>query len=491
MNILTSSKRILVLALCALFLIGSLAGCGNSGSDASSTDAASKTASTKAEGETANQAEPANGDGPVVVKYWIRTSSKENNQSITFDEYNASQNEIKIEYEGYGDNYTEVIKLALNSGEVPDSFSLAGLGSVQPYAAAGYLYPLDDLITDEYRSQFNPSAFTQHVYEGKVYSIPDMARYIRVYYNRKLYEAAGLDPATPPASLEEMAEFAQKITDAGKGEFYGFGLPIKSGSTWERNVDNIAILSGLTGPWAFDYTTGRFDFAKQLPILQYFHDLFKSGVIMPGSESMDIEMVRANFATDKIGMYLDGNWMINGYNNELEAAKELDYDTALVPIFAGSKRAKDYLTMDSGYVITAKSAHKEETYKAMQYVIENLYEATTRKYPDRPLPSLSLMPEVDARINNQPNVKNMRGMGGILLENDRLSSFPVVPSQVITLEGDNRETVYPLLVIEGGDIGGELNKLSETYNKALDQAIAEGLLNEADLKPNGFDYYTR
>jgi multiple sugar transport system substrate-binding protein len=474
--------------LCSALLAGVFAGCGSS-SNGNSTATSAGTADSGTSIATSEPTETSS--EPVTVKFWIRASAKESNQTITFDEFNNSQKNIKVEYQTYGDNYGDVIKLALNSGEVPDSFAVEGLGSIQPFVEAGYVYPLDEFITPEYKSQFNPSAFREHYYNGHVYAIPDSTRYIRLYYNKALFTKAGLDPNTPPKTLEEMQEFAKKITEAGKGQFYGFGLPIKSGSTWERNVDDIAILSGTTGPWAFDYTAGKFDFSKQAPVLKYFNGMFKAGYMMPGSESMDIEMVRANFATDKIGMYFDGNWMINGYNNELEAAKNLDYNTGLIPIFEGQKRAKDYLTLDSGRVITAKSEHKLEAYKVIQYMLENLYEAPVRKYPDKPLPALSLITAVNERVNSQDAVKNMKGITGALQEMENLSSFAVVPSKVLTLEGDDRNAVYPLLVMDGSNMEAQLNKLTETYNKALSQAIADGLLKEADLKPAGFSYYTR
>ena len=69
----------------------------------------------------------------------------------------------------------------------------------------------------------------------------------------------------------------------------------------------------------------------------------------------------------------------------------------------------------------------------------------------------------------------------------------MIPHTMLTLEGDDRDTVYPLLIInsEEVDLDAELSKLSETYNSALSNVIDEGILQEADLKPEGFDYYTR
>lgn len=470
-----------------LMMVGILTGCGNDSSTGTNPANSENSTSTDA-AETESQSTKV-----INLKMWIRASSKENNQTITIDEFNDSQDQIKVEYEIYGDNYSEVLKLALTSGEVPDVFEVAGLdaGSVRSFIKSGYMAPLDDYYDDEYAEQFNPSAFTQYADDGHVYIIPKEMRYQRLYYNKTLFERSGLDPDTPPSTLEEMMEFSKIITEAGEGEFYGFGLPIKSDSTWERNVDNIAILSATTGPWAFNYTTGQFDFAKQKPILEYFREMFNAGVIMPGSESLDIEMIRANFATDKIGMYIDGNWMVNGYNNELEAAKELNYDTALIPVFEGQRRAKDYLSLDSGHAIYANSEYKDEAFAVIKYVLDNVYEAPARKDPTSIAPSLSLNLANNERINAQEAVQNMKGVTGLLQGQNELASFPVIPSQMLTLEGDSRESVYPMLIIGNIDMDSELQKLSDTYNKALEVAIAEGTLSQSDLTPDGFDYMTR
>lgn len=488
-------KKAAALLLTTAMALTAVTGCSGSGKEESTgdfgTESGTAAADNAADDESKDQ--PAASGERVELTCWVRASSSENNQTKTFDEFNASQDKIHVNVECYGDNYAEVLKLAFNSGEAPDIFEVTGGVDVKSYVDAELVAPLDEFMTEDFKAQFNPSAFVVHNYDGGVYAIPDMTRFIRVYYNKDLFEASGLDPETPPASLEELYDMAKKITETGNGEYYGFGLPIKSGSTWERNVDDIAILSGLTGPYAFDYTTGRFDFSKQKPVIEFFAKMYKDGLLMPGSESIDVEMIRANFVAGKIGMYLDGNWMINGYNNEIEGGRDTNWETALVPVFEGTNRAKDYLMLESGRCISATSEHKAEAFEAIEYALHNIYTAPTRLNPEVVLPSFSLIEADNKLVNEKPEVKALKGMVGATQEEDKLSAFSVTPHSVLTLEGDSRDVVYPLLVIQGDsmDIDEELNKLSETYNAALDKAIADGLLNEADLKPEGFDYYTR
>lgn len=429
----------------------------------------------------------------IELTMWVRASSATNNQAITIDEFNESQDKIHVTVESYGDNYDEVLRLASQSKDLPDIYEITGLSNPMTYMETGLAVPLNDYITDEMKDEFNPSAFTKYTIGDDVYAIPHQTRFIRVFYNRDLFEKAGLNPDEFPTTLEGMYDAARAITEAGNGEFYGFGLPLKSTSTWERNVDDIAILSGLTGPYAFDYTTGKFDFAKQKPIIEYFAKMYEDGLVMPGAESLDIEVIRANFIANKIGMYLDGSWMVNGYNNEIEGGDVTNWDVAQVPVFEGTERAKDYLMLESGHCISSTCEEPEAAFEAIKYLLYNVYSAPARKDPNMVAPSLSLIDSVNEEINSMEEVKALKGSVGLTTGTEELSAFKITPHTYLTLEGDNRDTVYPLLVINSDevDIDAELAALTERYNSALESAVEEGILNEEDLKPEGFDYYTR
>ena len=63
--------------------------------------------------------------------------------------------------------------------------------------------------------------------DGKIYSIPFQRSTMVLYYNKDAFKEAGLDPETPPATWEELAEYGQKLTDDGR---YGVGIALNSGS---------------------------------------------------------------------------------------------------------------------------------------------------------------------------------------------------------------------------------------------------------------------
>lgn len=53
--------------------------------------------------------------------------------------------------------------------------------------------------------------------KGRIYGIPAGGYTLGLMYNRKLFEAAGLDPDTPPTTWEELREYALKLSDPAKG----------------------------------------------------------------------------------------------------------------------------------------------------------------------------------------------------------------------------------------------------------------------------------
>lgn len=473
--------------LSMLLLLSILSGCGQT--EVATNDEGETNGSTETVSD--NDVNNEETSEPITLRMWMRGSSKENNLTATMDAFNASQDRIHVDVEVYGDNYAEVLKLAFNSGEAPDIYELAGGINMSDVVAAGQAEPLGDYITDQLREDFSPSAFSYLPYQvdGQIYAIPEQTRYMRLLYNKDLFEKAGLDPDQPPKTLEEMYAYAKQITEAGNGEYYGFGLAMKSGSTWERNIDNIATLSGLTGPYGFDYSQGKFDFAKQAPIVEYFSKMFNENLMIPGSETLDIEMVRANFSTNKIAMYVDGSWTVNMYNNEQKV--DTNWESALVPIFEGEERATDTMTLALGRCISSDSEYKDEAFEALVYRFYNLEYVMAEMNPDNVPPAFSLITSISEEINAMPSVQKQKGIKGFTQGVNDMAAFSVTPHSYLTLEGDNRDVVYPMLIITGENIEQELNKLSETYNAALDAAIEEGKLSEEMINPEGFSYYNR
>ena len=76
-------------------------------------------------------------------------------------------------------------------------------------------------------SQFQPSTIAAYSAAGVQWGMPFNVSNPVLYYNRNMFEAAGLDPDRPPQSLDELRQYSQQLVDSGAA---AYGLAIESGS---------------------------------------------------------------------------------------------------------------------------------------------------------------------------------------------------------------------------------------------------------------------
>ena len=139
--------------------------------------------------------------------------------------YNASQTEYHVTpvFKGtYPETMTAAIA-AFRAGEQPDIVQVFEVGTGTMMAAEGAIYPVYQLMADT-GEPFDPSAFLGAVVgyytdtEGNMLSMPFNSSTPILYYNKNVFEKAGLDPNTPPETWEQLEEFSKKIMDSGAAQ---------------------------------------------------------------------------------------------------------------------------------------------------------------------------------------------------------------------------------------------------------------------------------
>jgi multiple sugar transport system substrate-binding protein len=414
------------------------------------------------------------------LKFWMRAPGKSGVNGKLVEKYNRDNNDnVIIEFEVFGENYKNAVTMALAAGDPPDVFELnAGL-NIQQLAEAGQIIPLDQFIDDEIKGDIYPEVFEQKqfYYKGKMYAVPERMAFFRLMYNKNIFKNVGIDG--PPETLEQLIDYAVRITEFGRGEFYGYGAAMKTNSSSSRFTDNICSISGLTGEAGFDWSTGQFDFMKQKQALQLLIKMKEQKVLYPGYLNLDIDVARVRFAQGKIGMMIDGNWMVGIYgNNEIKC--NIDWDSAPIPVFSGNKRGKSYISFDMAKMISASTKIPEKAWNFIRYNFENQEQFVMSGEPLR----------TSIKANMKENIPlQYKGAAGFTdIENSK--PFPLQAHSFLTrLEGEKYEKVYQQIVAGEIDIDNGLKDLSKRYNAALDKAIAEGLLAEEDIRIQDFDYF--
>ena len=180
--------------------------------------------------------------------------------------------------------YYTLLGTALASKTGPDV--IWANGGAQAKNLVGGLIPLDDKLPDFISKLVGKSAFTGP--DGKLYFIPTTLQGHVVYYNKKLYKAAGLDPNKPPATWAEVT----KMCDAFKAaKIACFMMANKEGYEAEFFLSEMATQS-LTSQQQADWLTGKLHWsdAPIKAILQTWVDTAKAGWYQEGGNSQTMFM---------------------------------------------------------------------------------------------------------------------------------------------------------------------------------------------------------
>jgi sn-glycerol 3-phosphate transport system substrate-binding protein len=170
----------------------------------------------------------ASADGPVEISFWHGMSGALGDEVVRLtDAYNASQAKVKVSlvqgsYEETADNYFQA-----SAGDRPDivqlpEYQVQAMVDTQSTVPVGKCIEASGFDT----STFLPAAMGAYATAGVQWAMPFNISNPVLFYNKRAFEAAGLDPNTPPASLEEMQAFSQQIVDSGAAKF---GLAVESG----------------------------------------------------------------------------------------------------------------------------------------------------------------------------------------------------------------------------------------------------------------------
>ena len=168
--------------------------------------------------------------GPVEITFWhgLNTDNEDAINRVT-DEYNASQDRVRVTAQNQG-GYGETVDKYFQSGQDsrPDLVMFpeymvqrtVDSDSVVPVGACIEASGLDT-------SQFQRSALAAYSAGGVQWGMPFNVSNPVLYYNRSMFEAAGLDPDRPPQSLAELREHSQAIVDSGAA---AYGIALDTGS---------------------------------------------------------------------------------------------------------------------------------------------------------------------------------------------------------------------------------------------------------------------
>lgn len=340
-----------------------------------------------------------NQEGDLIeLEFWYSWQDKvaENNQELTekFNETVGKENNIRItaEYQGSYDELHTKLKSAFIANEQP-AISVMEIASIKSFADAGMIEPLENYISDEKESQFLPGLMDNSYVDGKLYGVPYLRSTPIFYYNKTLFDQAGITSA--PTNWEELASTSKQLESIGvKG--FGFLNDIWHFEAYTQgNGGNIVNA---------DETEAIFN---QVPAVEAV-EFLKEGI-----EKYNFKYYSGNNASDtrtteimnqKIGMWVDSTGSLN---NTLDIAKQNGYEigTAFIPC------GKEYSVPTGGCNIVMTSKLTDEEKEAAALFINFMTEEEQVVYSHKKtgyLPttiSSTTHPEIEALYESTPQFK--------------------------------------------------------------------------------------
>ena len=166
-------------------------------------------------------------DDGTTLTLWTRAPTQTFTQTLV-DAYNKShKNQVKLTAFP-ADSYQQKVASAAGAKQLPDILA-SDVVYAPNYASKGIFADLTDRVnTLPFKDKLAPGHMKAATFEGKIYAVPHDLDMSVVFYNKVLFQKAGLDPNKPPATMQEVYEDAVKINKLGggvHGYFFGGACP--------------------------------------------------------------------------------------------------------------------------------------------------------------------------------------------------------------------------------------------------------------------------
>ena len=351
-------KRLLACMLAGVMAVSALAGCGSTGNGGQEQSAAPEAESAEnteeaeapaADNATEDNAEAETNNGEkTVITFWngFTGSDRETLEALVkeYNETNDKNIEVQMDIMPW-DSFYQKLATALPVGEGPDILAMA-TERIGSYADPGALAAVDDIyssgIVDE---TVVPETLKENLkYDGKYYGVPMNFATLLLYYNKTIFEEAGLDPEKAPETWEELEQYAQQIVEkTGK---YGFDMAVKDTTPmwcimlWGNGGDIIKDGKAVFNSPENVETVTRW--AENIRDKKFGPEVLTGG---------EIDKL---FESQKLAMYFCGPWATNGFTNA-----GIDYGVAQAP-----KGPKEQVIQANavGMYMTSSSKNKEAVY---------------------------------------------------------------------------------------------------------------------------------
>ena len=286
--------------------------------------------------------------------------------------FEAKYPEIDLQYiDVASQDYAIKVGTMLSGGDTSDVVMIKEARDIINWQAAGYAAPLSDYIAAD---AFDVSGYVgtevNYAVDGVQYALPFRSDFWVLFYNKDLFDAAGVAYPTNDMTWDQYAELAKTMTGDG---VYGTHY-----HTWLSAVANWAVCDGVN-------TLADREYSDLAYFYNLYQDLEDAGACMAYSELKAAGLhYSAAFANGNVAMMPMGYWYVStliGYNKE--GTCNFNWGITAVPHAEGVSAGSSFGNL-TGVMMNEKSANKDLAWKYISWLCSEEGALTTASTGSRP-----------------------------------------------------------------------------------------------------------
>ncbi len=309
-------------------------------------------------GGSGSQSQGGDSGKPLTVAIW------DNNQlpglkEIIGDFTTETGIEVEIQMVPW-DQYWTLLEAGAQGGDLPDVFWMHSNYS-QKFMSNDILLDLTDKVAQS--STVDMANYYQDIaelyqYDGKIYGIPKDYDTIGLWYNKTMFDEAGISYPDETWTWDTFAEAAEKLTKAD-GSQYGFTSPASFNQDGYYNL----IYSMGGSVLSEDKTKSMWNSEETVAAMNWWYDNLVTKA-MPTQQVMAENTPDVMLGSGKAAMVFEGSWMIAAMKgNEYIVS---NCDVAVLPKAEDGTRISIYNGL--GWSAASDTAHPDEAWKLIEYL---------------------------------------------------------------------------------------------------------------------------
>lgn len=439
----------------------------------------------------------AGGSGAGSLSWWDQFQPIAEFEKTVFADFAKAKGGASVEYTVQNpDNMARALQLAFQSKQLPDVFTVAGVTlPTSKLREEGWFSPLQ--LDSQHRSLLPPGTLVEglNMFGGQPYAFPIFSFRSHdslVWFNKDLMEKAGLDPANPPVTYDEIRAAARAIRKNGGGSAYGWIAQLAHVDRLNAQLTQLAQAGGAGvsggGPpgGGIDLRTGEYVLHTDpfVNAIEFLVAMKKDGVMFPASSSLDTRTARARWATGVAGLFFDGSYNIGVLKTGFQQfVDKVGVGSIPVPDASGSVALNGISANPALSLWIAKtSKNADAASRLVSMFAEDHVQVGIAEAMDQPPLITSVLDKADVHATYRKSIASFdkqvfRAPNPVARNTD----VAVATAAMQAVDPPVGQIVAGAVTGEIDDWQGALRKLSNDLTAARDEAIAAAKQKGADV----------